>query len=58
MLLLVIVLLLLFGGFGGGWYGYRSGYVGPGGFGIGGVLLIVLVVWILFYGGIPMHFRY
>ena len=38
--------------------GYRSGYVGPGGFGIGGVLLIVLVVWILFYGGIPMHFRY
>jgi hypothetical protein len=33
MLLLIILLILLFGG--GGFYGYRSGYYGPGGDGLG-----------------------
>jgi hypothetical protein len=38
-LLLILILLLLFGG-GGGYYAYGPG----GGFGIGGLVLIVLVV--------------
>ena len=37
---------------GGGYYGYRGGYYGPGGFGgIGLVLVIVLVVLLLYGGG-------
>ena len=31
-MLLIILLILLFGG--GGFYGYRSGYYGPGGVGL------------------------
>jgi hypothetical protein len=46
MLLLIIVLLLLFGG-GGGYYGY-SRWGAPGGLGIvGTVLLIVVVLYLL-----------
>lgn len=46
MLLLIVVLLLLFGG-GGGYYGY-SRWGAPGGLGVvGTVLLIVVVLYLL-----------
>jgi hypothetical protein len=47
MLLLIIVLLLIFGG-GGGYYGYgRWGSRGGAGIGLGGVLLILLIAYML-----------
>jgi hypothetical protein len=50
MLILLIVLLLIFGG-GGGYYGHsRWGSRGSAGIGLGTILLIVLLVWML--GGI------
>ena len=50
MLILLIILLLLFGA-GGGYYGHsRWGYGGSAGIGLGTVLMIVLVVYLL--GGI------
>jgi hypothetical protein len=53
MLILLIIVILLVGG--GGW-GYRSGWVGPGGSynGFGGVLGLVLVVFLvlLLFGGL------
>ena len=50
MLLLIIILLLIFG-LGGGYYGHsRWGPSGGAGIGLGTVLLIVLVVYLL--GGI------
>jgi len=50
MLLLIIVLILLFG-FGGGYYGHtRWGPSGGFGVGLGTILMIVLIVWLL--GGI------
>lgn len=50
MLLLIIVLLLIFG-VGGGYYGHtRWGYRGGAGVGLGTILLVVLVVYLL--GGI------
>ncbi len=42
-LVLIILVVLLLGG--GGWGYSRWGY--QGGFGLGGLLLIVLVVWLL-----------
>jgi len=39
LLLLFLIILLLFGGV--GCYGY------PGGIGVGGVIIIVLIVWLL-----------
>jgi hypothetical protein len=51
MLILLIILLLLFGG-GGGYYGYgRWGYAGGAGIGLGTILLIVLLVYLM--GGAP-----
>ena len=49
MLLLLIILILLFG-FGGHFYG--DGVYRPYGIGLGGILLIVLVVWLLFGSGL------
>ncbi len=52
MLLLIILLVIVFG-WGGGYYGnrYATGY-GPH-FGIGGILLILLVCWALgLFGGL------
>ncbi len=50
MLILLIVLLLLIGG-GGGYYGHsRWGYQGSAGIGLGTILLIIFLVWML--GGI------
>lgn len=50
MLVILIVLLLLLGG-GGGYYSHsRWGYSGSAGIGLGTILLIVLVVYLL--GGI------
>ena len=47
MLLLIIVLLLVFGG-GGGYYGHtRWGYRGGAGVGLGTILLVVLVAYLL-----------
>ena len=47
MLILIIVLLLLFGG-GGGYYGHtRWGPSGGAGVGLGTILLILLVAWML-----------
>jgi hypothetical protein len=46
LILLIIVLLLLFGG--GGYYGYgRWGYRGGAGVGLGTVLVILLVCYML-----------
>jgi hypothetical protein len=42
-------MILLFGG--GGFYGYRSGYYGPGGMGLASILLIVLVIVLVMGGG-------
>lgn len=46
ILLIVVVLVLLFGWGGGGYYG-RS-YYGPRGYGIGWIIVVVLVIWLLF----------
>jgi hypothetical protein len=47
MLILIIVLLLLFGG-GGGYYGHtRWGPSGGAGVGLGTILVILLVAWML-----------
>jgi len=47
MLILIIVLILLFGG-GGGYYGHsRWGPSGGAGIGLGTVLLILLIAWML-----------
>lgn len=48
MLILIILLLLLFGG---GTFGY-SRYGHSGGLGIGGVVLVVLLVWLFLGGGL------
>jgi hypothetical protein len=46
LIVLIIVLLLLFGG--GGYYGYgRWGYRGGAGVGLGTVLLILLIAYML-----------
>jgi hypothetical protein len=47
MLLLIIILLVLFAG-GGGYWGYgRWGSRGGAGIGLGGVLLILLIAYLL-----------
>ena len=46
-LILIILLLLLLGG-GGGYYGHsRWGYSGGAGVGLGTILLILLIVWLV-----------
>jgi hypothetical protein len=51
LLVIVIVLVLLFVGGGGGYYWGRGnesyGPWGGGGIGLGGVMLILLVLWLL-----------
>jgi Protein of unknown function (DUF3309) len=48
MLIVVIIVLLLVFGAGGGYYGHsRWGARGSGGIGLGTILLIVLVCWLL-----------
>ena len=53
LIVLVIVLILAFGG---GFYGRRAGYAGYGyvGYGLGGLLLVILIVWLLL-GGVGYH---
>ena len=47
MLILIIVLILLFGG-GGGYYGHRTwGPSGGAGVGLGTILLILVIAWML-----------
>jgi hypothetical protein len=47
MLLLIIILILIFGG-GGGYYGHtRWGPSGGFGIGLGTILMIVLIVWLV-----------
>ncbi len=47
MLILLIVLLLVFGG-GGGYYGHsRWGYRGSAGIGLGTILVILLIAYML-----------
>ncbi len=41
LLLIVIVLVLLFGGVGGGYYGYRGGQYGFGGFSAIGLIVLL-----------------
>ena len=48
MLILIILILLLFGG---GFVGYNR-YGARGGLGIGGVILVILVLWLLLGGGL------
>jgi hypothetical protein len=47
----------LFGGLGGGYWGQSRGYYGGGGFGIIGLVVIVLVIAMLF-GGFGHGLRY
>jgi hypothetical protein len=46
MLLILILLILLFGG-GGWWFGNRGGGAYGPHFGIGAILLVVIVIWLL-----------
>jgi hypothetical protein len=47
MLILIIILILLFGG-GGGYYGHsRWGASGGAGIGLGTILIILLIAWML-----------
>jgi len=48
MLILIVLLLVLFGG---GFWGYQS-YGPPGGLGIGGIVLLILVFYLLLGHGI------
>jgi hypothetical protein len=48
MLILILLLVLLFGG---GVFGF-SRYGARGGMGIGGVVLVILLVWLLLGGGL------
>lgn len=51
MLLIIIVIVLVLGVGGGGYWGNRT-YGPVGGFGIGGILLLLLVLYLLFgHGG-------
>lgn len=46
--LVILIALALFGG--GGFYGYQGGYYGAGGFGgisIGGVVLVLIVLYLI-----------
>jgi uncharacterized spore protein YtfJ len=58
MLLIIVVLVLVFG-FGGGYWGYnryQGNWAYGGGFGLGSILLVILVLWLLSqYGG--FHLR-
>jgi hypothetical protein len=45
-ILLIIVIVLLFGG-GGGYYAHNA-YGPVGGIGVGGIVLICVVLWLLF----------
>jgi hypothetical protein len=50
MLILIIVILLLCGALGGGYWGRgneRFGYAGGGGIGLGTVLLICVIIYVL-----------
>ena len=58
MLILLILILLLFGGGGGWWYGNRNdGAYGPG-FGLGGIVIVLLVCWAFGLFGSGLHFRW
>jgi hypothetical protein len=58
MLIVLIVLLLLFGGGGGYYWGSRGDpNYGPR-FGLGGVLVVLLVMWVLGFFGAGPHFRW
>jgi hypothetical protein len=52
MLLLLILLILLFGG--GGWFYSDGAFRGPG-IGIGGLILLILLIWMLL--GPSQHWR-
>ena len=48
LLIAIVLIVLIFGG--GGYYGMGRGYYGGpvfGGIGVGGIILIVLLVWLL-----------
>ena len=57
MLLLIIVLILLFGGFGTYQGCNRWGYVHGGGIGLGTILIIILIVYLLGGAGSFPHWR-
>ena len=51
IILLVLVVVLLFGGLGtryGGWGGAGWAAYGTPGLSLGGILLIILIIWLLF----------
>jgi Protein of unknown function (DUF3309) len=54
MLLLLIVLILLFG-VGGSWYSHTNNWGVPGGTGVVGLVVIIIVLWLLFGGDGYLH---
>jgi hypothetical protein len=46
MLLIIIVLVLVFGG-GWGYWGNRSGWGNGPSFGLPGILIVILIIWLL-----------
>ncbi len=48
-MLVLLIILVLFGVFGGGYWGRErfGGYYGGGGIGLGAVLVICLIIWLL-----------
>jgi len=57
MLLIILILLVLFGGFGGGYIGrsrWDGNFTGGAGIGLGTILLIILIVYLL--GGLPRFY--
>ena len=50
-LIVILLLLFLIFGWNGGYYGYRRWGTLGGGLGLGGVLVILFVCWLLFGSG-------
>jgi len=53
LIILILVLLFVFGG--GGTWGYNRGYYGGQSFGLGGLVVLCIVLWLIFGSGYGPH---